>query len=857
MIFFRRWLLVSLLLLGGVNLFAATREDRAFAAAAAAFQDGIYDRAENGFAQFIRNFPKSTNVPPAVLSLAQAQFRQGKFAAAAKTLSAGAGNAGALADQFAYWLGEAQLARGEATNAVATLSALPQKFPESPLGLTAVVEAASACAQLGDWPRHDALLEAANGVFANTAKIDSDNALVVKGRLSLAQSKLARGDFAAAGKFLDAVNPKMLAPEQEWQRLNLSYQVAAGLEDFDAALAAANALAQLAKDPARQAAAAAMRATALEEKNLFADAAAAWSANLSSAAPAERQREAILKLAAIALAQGEVTNAAAGLENFLRQFPDSPAAELALVTLGELRMKEFAAAASPELLAEARTNFDRFIGAFPNSSLKGKAFLDRGWCNWNAERYAESLVDFREAAKRLPASPEQAVAKFKAGDAMFVLTNFAGARQNYEAVLADGEKFPGVAGALGDRALYQILRADIGLADTNDAEAKMAKMLEKFPASDLADNSQLLLGEAFSDFRMPAKAREVLQPFAKMFSHSPLLPQVELALARTFEREGNWPAAVTNYAAWLQNHPTNGLLPQAQFSLARAHDRAGHEADAFRLFTDFVAQHPADTNAPPAQWWVADHFYRAGNFTGAETNYELIFQTPAWKNSTGLFYRAQLMAGRAASARQGYPDAANYLTRLLADTNCPAPVATEAMFAYGGVLMRMDSPDTNRPAANFELATNVFRQIQLANATNVFGALAENEFGDCCLQLGALDLATNSFARVAASPLAGESARSRAKVGLGIVLEKKAETADGDARLALLKQARDQYQDVLDVFRAGDLPDAFWAKKAGLQELAVLPKTGVKDLGQFYSDLETLLPSLKETLEKKRAALKN
>jgi TolA-binding protein len=857
MIFFRRWLLVSLLLLSGGNLFAATREDRAFAAAAAAFQDGIYDRAENGFAQFIRNFPKSTNVPPAVLSLAQAQFKQGKFAAATKTLSAGAGNAGALADQFSYWLGEAQFAKGDLTNAAATLAALPQKFPESTLGLTAVVEAAAVYARLGDWPLHDALLEATNGIFARTAKIDPDNVLVVKGRLSLAQSKLTRGDFTAAEKFLDAVNPKLLAPEQEWQRLNLSYQAATGLADFDAALAAANGLAQLAKDSVRQAEAAALRATALEKKNLFSEAAAAWSANLSSAAPPERQREAILKIAALALARNDTAGAATNLETYLKQYPNSPAAELALVTLGELRMKEFAAAASPELLAEAQTNFDRFIGAFPDSSLKGKAFLDRGWCNWNAQRYAESLVDFREAAKRLPASPEQAVAKFKTGDAMFVLTNYAGARQNYAAVLDGYEKFPEVAGALGDRALYQILRADIELADTNGAAAAMAKMLEKFPASDLADNSQLLLGEAFSDFRQPQKAREVLLPFAKLFPRSPLLPQVELALARTFEREGDWPAAVTNYAAWVQNHPADTNAPQAQFSLARAHDHAGQEAEAFRLFTDLSAKYPTNALAPLAQWWLADYFFRAGNFVAAETNYEIIFQTPVWKNSAGVYFQAQLAAGRAAAARQGYADAANYLTKMLADTNCPAPVATEAMFAYGGVLMRMDSPDTNRPTANFELATNVFRQIQLANATNVFGVMAENEFADCCLQLGALDMATNSYAQAAGFPAADGSLRSRAKVGLGIALEKKAELADGAARLALLKQARDNYQDVLDAFRAGELTDAFWAKKAGLQELAVLPKTGVKDLDRFYADLETLLPSLKETLEKKKSALKN
>lgn len=856
MTIFRRWLLVfCLLVLGGGQLFAASREDRAFAAASAAFQDGIYDRAETQFAQFIEYFPKSDRVPPALLAQAQAQFKQGKYTAAAGLLTARAASAGSLADQFAYWLGEAQFAKGDFTSAAATFAALVKKFPDSPLRLTAVVEAAAAYAQLSDWARHDALLEATNGIFARAAQLDPDNALVSNGRLSLAQSKLARADFAAAGKLLDLLNPKRLAPEQDWNRLNLQYQVKLGLNDLDAALAVTASLMASAKDAGSAAASVALRATVLEKQNQPTNAIAAWSENLTGGAPLERQREAILKIAALAAAQNEVTNAAAGLEKYLAQFPNSPAAELALLTLGELHLKEFMATAAADQLAAAQDNFDRFIGAFTNSALIGKACLDRGWCNWQAQKYPESLVDFRAAAQRLPVSEDQAVAKFKTGDVLFALKDFAGAITNYQAVLDGYGDFPEVAKSLGDRAFYQILRADIELMDTNGAAAAMAMLLEKFPASDLADHGQLLLGEAFSDFGRPEKAREVLLPFARQYPGSPLLPQVELALARTFERETNWPAAVTNYEAWLNSHPTNALFPQVQFSLAHASDQAGHEPEAYQLFTDLVARFPTNDLAPLAQWWVADHFYRAGNFVGAETNYEIIFQTPAWKASTTLFFQAQLMAGRAAASRYSYSDAANYLTKLVSDTNCPAPLKTEAMFVYGGMLMQWVPSDTNQPFANFEQATNVFTQIFLTNPTNESGALALSELGDCDLQLGAFDAATNAYAQVIASRPASEDLRSRAKVGLGVVLEKKAELAAGEAQAALWRQACGQYLDVLDAYRAGDLQDAFWAKKAGLKALALVNKIGVANSDQFFKDLETLFPSLKEVLEKKKAAL--
>ena len=220
-----------------------------------------------------------------------------------------------------------------------------------------------------------------------------------------------------------------------------------------------------------------------------------------------------------------------------------------------------------------------------------------------------------------------------------------------------------------------------------------------------------------------------------------------------------------------------------------------------------------------------------------------------------------MMAGRAAAARLGFPDAVNYFTKLLADTNCPPALATQAMFAYGGALMRMDAPDANRPLANFELATNVFAQIQSANPTNESGALAASELGDCQLQLGALDAATNAYAQAADSPYAGVGLRSRARVGIGRVLEKKAELADAPSvRKALLDQALKNYLDVFETsygkgLADGETADAFWVKKAGLQALPLLSTASCPT--NFFARLESLLPPLKDALEKKKAALKN
>ena len=65
MAFLRRWFLIWFtLVLGGGQVFAASaREDRAYAAAVAAFQDGMWSRAETEFAQSSRNIQNPTALP--------------------------------------------------------------------------------------------------------------------------------------------------------------------------------------------------------------------------------------------------------------------------------------------------------------------------------------------------------------------------------------------------------------------------------------------------------------------------------------------------------------------------------------------------------------------------------------------------------------------------------------------------------------------------------------------------------------------------------------------------------------------------------------------------------------------------
>ena len=354
--------------------------------------------------------------------------------------------------------------------------------------------------------------------------MDPANDLVARGSLLLAQAKFAQKDFAGAASVLELVNPQTLQPQLDWQRVYLLHQVRLAAGDTNAALAVTTNLVQIAlseKNDVLQVEGMALRARVLEQLGQKSGAIAAYAEILKLNAPLERQRQAILKMAELAIALDRFSDAEDSFQKFLAQFPASAAADVALLTLGELHLKDYIAQLAapnhlPEatnLLLEAQASFDQFLGTFTNSPLAGKAYLDRGWCLWLAGKFPESFDDFKAATRRLPPSEDLAVARFKIGDVLFAQKDFTNALKNYRAVVENFAGFPAVTQTLGDRALYQMLRANLELKDMAGASNAMSRILKLYPASNLADNSILLVVEGLADSRQPAAARAICLKF--------------------------------------------------------------------------------------------------------------------------------------------------------------------------------------------------------------------------------------------------------------------------------------------------------------------------------------------------------
>lgn len=853
------------------RLVATPAEDRAFAAALRTFEGGWWDLAGQEFAAFIEKNPNSERRPEAVLRQAQARYQQKNSAGAVELLSANLAQAGKLADEYEFWLAEAQFQRSNYLAAAEAYGLVAQQFTNSPHAAQAAYNQALACSRRGDWPRVAALLGAADGVLARLQRASPTNALAVDAALLLAEARLELKDYQGVEVALRPLAPLKLPARGDWSRQYLRCRAELAGGRPAAALAGATNLAAIAASAGQrelQAAAVGFKAGVLGELGETEAAVAEYEKNLADTVPPQWRHQALLATTELKIGPGRLEEAAQRLEKYLAQFPQDASSASVRLALGEVKLRRCLADTDPgqsggarplvrdtNALQVALAQFDAVATNGPQSALYGTAQLDRGWCLWLASRFADSQAAFAAAARVLPASEDQAVARFKWADAQFEQKDFRGALTNYACVVSNYAAFPPVRARLWEPALYQTVRAAIEAGDPAAGDDAMGKILAWYPESFVCQSALLLQGQNLSRLGDPAKARKVFAKFEERFPQSPLLPEVRLAAARTWESEDNWPAALAVYDAWVTNFTANPHLPQAQYYRGWVSYRAGQGTQALAIFTNLVARFPTHPLAALAQNWVADYYFGRGDFVLAEDNYQLLFKNKDWAASA-LAYQARIMAARAAAARLGFADALGYLTNLISDANCPSNLVPQVYYELGDVTV-LGASDTNKPAANYFDAIPIFSKLPQLYPTNELTPPALGRIGDCYLQLAAQDpnYLTNAvgwYQSVMTNALAGVTARSKAEVGLGLALDKLALRRPGTEPAAGRQPALQHYLNVAyeKNLRAGEVADPFWVKRAGLEAAQVAEELELWDQAlRLYEYLEELLPPLRPMLE--------
>jgi TolA-binding protein len=868
------------LIVTNVSAAPSGAENRALAAASKLFDDRFYSQAEKGASDFLEKYKDSERRADALLLLAKARFHQTNYKGAIEVLRDSAALAGALADRFYFWLGEAQFQSGDYSSAAKTYAQISERFPLSAVRFQACYNEAFSYSKLSDWARVRELLENKAGCFQQESAKQPNSDITTQGTLLLAEALLAGKSIEEVGPVLATLDGRTLPPALRWRQQYLLIRATLDARRPEMALEKSTNLVSLAVSAAERELVAQsflLQAGILETLGRFTNAITVLENNLTDKTSVDLRKISLLRTVEILGKQNNNREALQMLWSFTGKYTNDAVSDFAFLALGEFSLREYLKVRETTnsvtlsdlgtnqltldaagLLDFAATNFSRVVTEFPSSPALGKTHLLRGWCSWWRESWTDARGEFQTAEAKLGKGPDKTIAAIMLGDCEQKLGQFALAIQAYQHALNELAAVSDT-NRLGARTFYELFRCALRVNDEGLAKQALRRLLDDYPNSLFADSSVLLFGQHLSDRGRASESRTLLREFIENFPKSEMRPELEFAIARTLLQDNLRAEAIGVYDQWITNHPGHLLLPKAEYSRALAYGRS-EGTNALRLLTNFVASYPTNSLTPLSQNWIADYYFDQDDFLNAEKNYQLLFQNPA--TPIDLAYRARMMAGRSDIALQEFSTARDHFSKLvtlmLKDTNAPPDLLAQAWFALGDTIFSQFLADTNRPQDKFDEAITAFTRVTKDFSSNHVAALAWGRIGDCHRQAAIFD--TSGFVSIAASnslvkaataystaltvPESEPSTRNQARVGLGLVAEK----------LNHLDEALGYFLAVI-YQNENEGPDPLWVKEAGLGAGRICEQLGQWEKAiAVYKRVSQALPSLAPALDLKCAA---
>lgn|GEM_PF-1840109 len=112
------------------------------------------------------------------------------------------------------------------------------------------------------------------------------------------------------------------------------------------------------------------------------------------------------------------------------------------------------------------------------------------------------------------------------------------------------------------------------------------------PSGKLTDHALLNSGNAYVALGEPAQARVEWEELLKRVRKTPLRPQVELAIARSWDLEGKYPEASKAYAQVRSRWPDDPVTHEASFGLAESLEQLGRLDEAEEHLLALLDAHP-------------------------------------------------------------------------------------------------------------------------------------------------------------------------------------------------------------------------------------------------------------------------
>ncbi len=587
------------------------------------YELGKHEEAAKIYWDVPRLFPKTKHYDTAVVAGSKCYFLIGKYAAARNGLENVAKRDTPEAVEAKQWIARTYLKEKNPTKALAVLDDAIKQHPHSTALPLLVLARIDALYELPDRrretvplyadfaqknPKHE-LASQAQYMAALTA-LDSDNHAVAKAHSTTfltqfpndklvpdvlfigAEARLLLKEYSDAEQqyraFLQKAPTHANAPQARVRR-GLALLLAGRNAEAVAALEAAN---KELKDPALQSEAQALIGRTWVAQLEFEKAAQAFETSLKTKPDREQTDETLLALADVYRKLNRQSDAAARLQQLVKQFPKSARIEEATFRLGE-------AAYAQNAFDQAFAHYTDVTRNWPEGTFAPHALYGLGWTHFKrgdfqkaadsmttlATKYAKSEVapkglyvramaryqlgQFQPAAEDATAFLQSKPPKTDLLDAQYLLglalagqQKFDEAAKTYSAILSTDRQYAGA-----DKVAYELGWAYVELGRRPEAVAAFRRLATDYPSSPLAAESLFRVGESFYDAGEFADAIKAYAEAQQKAGNSELGEKAVHKLAWSYLKSDKLKEAAETFGTQLKSYPTGPLAGDAGFLL--------------------------------------------------------------------------------------------------------------------------------------------------------------------------------------------------------------------------------------------------------------------------------------------------
>lgn len=281
--------------------------------------------------------------------------------------------------------------------------------------------------------------------------------------------------------------------------------------------------------------------------------------------------DAVMELGVMAMEDNKPAEAVTAFQTVINKYGKSEAVPEARVRLADA----FAAAGKPE---EARAAYKAALTDPKTADWKADLLLGQAGVDFTQKNWAAAAQGYTQVLNALKADDKRrATVQLRLGNSHYNAKNYEAAITAYAPILGNKEA------TLGANALYFTAASQFAQNKFADAAANYAKVVEGFPASDLASKAALRMGDAWAQAKNPVKAAEAYKIVLTKYEKSDQAADAKNGIAYLAGTSG---AAIENVIKDLPNSVIGGAklqLAQAAFDKeewAKAAQLAQSVADA-------------------------------------------------------------------------------------------------------------------------------------------------------------------------------------------------------------------------------------------------------------------------------------